>query len=126
MAWQYVQRSGRLSSADSKVIAKGYSGFGAGKNAPELQKSQGIGPIPVGRYSIGRARDTDTHGPCVLPLTPDTSNEMFGRGGFLIHGDSIAAPGTASNGCIILDRHVRDAIDASSDRKLEVRAETAQ
>jgi hypothetical protein len=51
---------------------------------------------------------------------PDPGTETFGRGEFRIHGDSIAHPGTASHGCIILPRAVRDAIWRSGDRALEV------
>lgn len=39
---------------------------------------------------------------------------------FRIHGDSIRAPGTASHGCIILPRAIRDRIWASGDRALQV------
>jgi hypothetical protein len=45
---------------------------------------------------------------------------MFGRSGFLIHGDSIIRPGTASRGCIILAREIREQIAASGDADLEV------
>jgi hypothetical protein len=45
---------------------------------------------------------------------------MFGRTGFLIHGDSLQHPGRASNGCIILPRPIRDRIAASGDDQLTV------
>ena len=61
-----------------------------------------------------------THGPYVLPLTPDPENLMYGRDGFLIHGDSITNPGSASEGCIILPRSARTMIAASGDNRLEV------
>jgi hypothetical protein len=51
---------------------------------------------------------------------PDRGTETFGRSEFRIHGDSIAHPGMASHGCIILPRAVRDAIWRSGDRALEV------
>jgi hypothetical protein len=35
---------------------------------------------------------------------------MLGRNGMLIHGDSRLAPGTASQGCIILDSASRSRI----------------
>src|ERR1035438_5538324 len=42
--------------------------------------------------------------PCnaVQALTPESGTNTFGREGFLIHGDSVQNPGTASHGCIIL------------------------
>ena len=60
------------------------------------------------------------HGPFVLRLTPAPTNEMFGRDGFLIHGDSIEHPGSASHGCIILPRAIREAIAKSDDDTLHV------
>ena len=102
------------------LLGTGYSGAGDGKNNPATQSMKNVGPIPVGLYRIGSPVDTVTHGPHVLPLTPNPQNSMFGRDGFLIHGDSVVAPGTASEGCIILSRAVRDAISASRDRDLQV------
>jgi len=100
----------------------GYSGFGAGKNNPALEYEPNIGPIPRGLYQIGAPEDPDggPHGPFVLPLTPDPANQMFGRSGFLIHGDSVLHPGTASRGCIILDDAIREQIAASGDDQLQV------
>jgi hypothetical protein len=53
-------------------------------------------------------------------IPPDSANTMFGRSGFLIHGDSIARPGFASRGCIIAGRLIREAIAASGDAGLTV------
>lgn len=109
-------------SRDGGVIATGYSGQPSCKNDPEKCMVHNKGPIPPGRYSIGQPRDTASHGPFVLPLTPAEDNEMFGRSGFLIHGDSASHPGEASEGCIILPRAVRETIHASEDTELEVTA----
>lgn len=43
-----------------------------------------------------------------------------GRTLFRIHGDSRLNPGTASVGCIILPRHVREQMSASGDIDLVV------
>lgn len=105
--WIYVQKTGEL-LRDGSHIVLGYSGFDdpetgqRGKNNPELERVEEVGPIPVGKYLIGTPHDTLTHGPYVLPLTPDPANEMFGRSAFLMHGDSVVDPGTASRGCIII------------------------
>lgn len=120
--WKWVQLTGEL-MYDGQVEAQGYSGAGDGKNNPAMQRMANVGPIPQGLYYIGAPRDTDDHGPYVLPLIPFPENEMFGRAGFLIHGDSIKAPGTASEGCIILGRLYREAIYKSNDRVLKVIAE---
>jgi hypothetical protein len=123
--WTYVQKSGEL-LRDGLHFALGYSGFDdpgtgqRGKNNPELARAEEVGPIPVGKYLIGAPHDTLTHGPFVLPLNPDPGNEMFGRSAFLIHGDSVVEPGTASRGCIIMSLAVRKQVAASGDRVLQV------
>ena len=96
--------------------------MGTGKNNPAMQNVADAGPIPRGNYTIGVPIDLagGPHGPYVLPLTPNPANQMFGRFGFLIHGDSIAKPGAASLGCVILSRTIREAIAASGDRELTV------
>lgn len=120
MSWIYEQRTGRMYGPDDVLVGVGYSGAGDCKNNPVTQTMHNRGPLPRGIYYIGTAKNTVTHGPFVLPLTPDPSNEMFGRDGFLIHGDSVIHPGTASEGCIILSRDVREAIAISGDKDLQV------
>lgn len=119
MTWRYSQASGWIAH-DGENVAEGYSGAGDGKNNPAMQDVPNVGPLPRGSYTIGEPSDTKTHGPYVLHLTPDPANEMFGRSGFLIHGDSVVHPGTASEGCIILPRKVREQVWDSGDRDLEV------
>lgn len=119
MTWRYEQETGQLSQ-NGVDVAIGYSGAGNGKNNPSMQDVKKIGPIPCGGYTIGEPHNTPTHGPYVLRLTPDTNNEMFGRDGFLIHGDSKEHPGQASEGCIIVPRAIREQIWDSGDTRLEV------
>lgn len=125
--WIYSQSTGELnyfgSSTEINTIVlpyTGYSGKGDGKNNPDLENVEGVGPIPRGVYDIQAPVDTVTHGPYVLPLTPEENNDMYGRSGFLIHGDSIVDPGNASEGCIILPRVARNAVWDSGDHKLNV------
>jgi hypothetical protein len=118
--WTYEQSSGRLLSDSGEVAGIGYSGFGDGKNKPDAEQIHQVGPIPCGSYAIGPPHDSQTHGPFVLRLTPDPANQMFGRDGFLIHGDSVHAPGTASLGCIIQSRDVREKVWKSGDHELAV------
>ena len=117
--WTYDQLSGALGK-DGQRVATGYSGFGEGKNNPDLENIHDVGPIPKGVYGIGPPQDTPTHGPHVLALTPEPGTNTFGRDGFLIHGDSVQNPGTASHGCIILPRTARDQIAASGDHQIQV------
>jgi len=107
MRWIYSQSTGHIENADHSVSCTGYSGHGAGKNNPAMQEVHNVGPIPCGLYTCGNLQNTDKHGPNVRHLDPDPENQMFGRGGFLIHGDSIANPGKASEGCIIMPVDIR-------------------
>jgi Protein of unknown function (DUF2778) len=119
MVWRYEQSTGRLYH-DATFIELGYSGKGAGKNNPSKEGVSNIGPIPRGTYRIG-APFTHRHaGGNVLRLTPINGTHTYGRDGFLIHGDSIAQPGAASNGCIIERSTVRTQIWNSGDHTLEV------
>lgn len=120
MSWIYEQSTGKLSSTESGYLSTGYSGAPAGKNNPAMQNVPNVGPIPVGRYLIGSPIDSPEHGPFALPLTPDAANQMFGRSGFLVHGDSIPHPGDASEGCIIQPRDARIFVWNSGDRELDV------
>lgn len=120
MPWMWSQGQGELRRPDGSLAARGYSGKGQWKNVPSAECLHDKGPIPKGLYFIGTAINTVTHGPFVLPLTPSPANTMWGRAGFLIHGDSIVDPGNASEGCIILPRAIREAIAISGDTDLAV------
>ena len=120
--WTYKQTNGEL-SRDGAPAGACYSGYETGKNNPAMQSVADTGPVPQGRYSIGAPECVESpgpHGPFILRLTPDPANTMFGRSGFLIHGDSIAQPGFASRGCIIASRLIREAIARSGERELTV------
>jgi hypothetical protein len=117
--WVYRQSTGEFQH-NGQAVATGYSGAGDGKNRPDLQNIRDVGPIPQGWYVIGAPHDTPGHGPYVLGLTPLPENSMFGRAGFLIHGDSLAHAGTASEGCIVVSRSIREQIWNSGDTQLTV------
>ena len=107
---KYIQKTGEIFDIKGNLLGTGYSGHGIGKNNPEMQDVKNVGPIPKGRYQIGEKYDSKHTGPFTIILIPDPKNNMFGRSGFRIHGDSIVAPGTASEGCIILSRNIREII----------------
>lgn len=124
MTWKWDQSAGEL-TRDGKAISRGYSGKCRGKNNPALQGLRGIGPIPAGRWKIVERYDSANVGPHALKLFADDgrlddTHAETGRGAFRIHGDSIKNPGTASNGCIILPRSIREMIWKSGDRDLVV------
>ena len=125
MAWVYRQHSGELFH-NGKRVARGYSGAGRtageGRNNHSLEWASHRGPIPSGKWKIGKAFHHPYKGPVTLPLRPADNNVAYYRDNFLIHGDSRnpTHAGLASEGCIILEPHVRHIIDQSSDRDLEV------
>jgi hypothetical protein len=119
--WIYQQSTGKLFKADGAVeVATGYSGFGKAKNDPSSQGLPGLGPIPRGVYLLGSLSENDDHGPLAIHLVPETGTNTLGRSGFLVHGDSKEAAGSASHGCIIMPRAVREAMIDSHDKQLVV------
>ena len=117
MVYQYSQSTGELTQHGT-LVERGYSGFGEGKNNPEMQEVVGIGPIPQGTYIIGKAYDHAHLGPCVMNLDPVKGSETFGRSAFRLHGDNKTHD--ASHGCIIMGPATRHKVALSSDRKLVV------
>lgn len=120
--WRYEQSNGHLTDPEGNLVAIGYSGHEDGVNNPAMQNVLSTGPIPQGTYTMNPPIDSEMHGPWAIPLTPSPSNEMFGRSGFLMHGDSIVHPGMASEGCIIMPRFAREQVWDSDDHEIEVTA----
>lgn len=116
--WTYRQSTGELIDAAGEIVAEGYSGHSAGRNNPALESEHNVGPVPRGSYTILSPRDTPTHGPFVMPLSPAPGNAMHGRSGFLIHGNNQS--NDASTGCIILPRVDRERVWNSGDHALQV------
>jgi hypothetical protein len=117
--WTYEQLTGHILQ-DDVLVGLGYAGSPEGKNNPDMQDVAQTGPLPRGTYSIEAPQNSPHTGPFTLDLTPDPANEMFGRSAFRIHGDSMEHPGTASEGCIITARAIRELIWTSGDNQLEV------
>lgn len=105
---------------NGKIVAKGYSGRDYGLNNPDAQNAQGIGPIPRGIWSIIGRKDNGSTGPLTLILEPQPGTDTCGRSQFRIHGDNAKLNKTASHGCIILPRHIRQLIWDSKDTVLSV------
>lgn len=102
-----------------KALYAGVPGF---KDDTQYESLVNKGPLPRGKYLIvGQPFTHPTAGRFTLRLQPSVSNNMFGRAGFLIHGDSIREPGTASNGCIVAAPDKRKIIWESGDKELIVR-----
>ena len=118
MGWVYSQRTGEIRH-NGVMIGRGYSGKGVGKNNPHMQNVGFEGPIPRGLYCIGQAYHSARRGPLTIKLTPIGHNAL-GRTNFRIHGDNREMNFTASKGCIILSRPIRERIINSGDTRLEV------
>ena len=119
MPWTYTITTGEL-SLDGLGYGTGYSGLQQCKDKPADANIPLFGPIPPGSYTIGPAFNNTPLGDLAMPLIPDPTNVMFSRTGLWIHGDSIAHPGAASHGCIVLPRPARLALAVSTDRLLTV------
>lgn len=102
------------------TLAFGYSGAPGHINATESERLFRKGPIPRGAWTMGRANDHPTLGPVTIGLYPREETETFGRSGFFIHGDNGKRDNSASSGCIILPRVVRQAFAALGVNRLTV------
>ncbi|KFJ12528.1 RHS repeat-associated core domain protein [Delftia acidovorans] len=108
----YTQSTGNLTCTRDGIETvnnNGYAGAGQGRNNPDMQDVLNTGPLPRGNYTIGEAFRHRTAGIATRRLTPAPENDMQGRAGFLIHGDN--ATGTASEGCIVMPRTIRDSLN---------------
>ena len=130
--WWYSQSTGILSwgppayagggppqeITDCENSCSGYSGAkGKSLNNPAMQDVRNVGPIPQGFYYIDPQKSNEKF-TAFMRLTP--GQEIYGRSGFLIHGDNKRRNQSASEGCIILPRDVRNIINNSEDHWLIV------
>lgn len=122
--WTFNNRTGEIFDngelAGNGYSGHGYSGHGAGVLNPGLESVHGVGPIPAGKWRVVEwINNYPTKGPVVARLEP-VGHDAHGRTGFLIHGDNAEQNHTASHGCIIAARFIRQAWRASKDLNLEV------
>ena len=140
--WIYQQSTGNLlyqplaaqGGGPPQLISRGglgqYAGQNEGLNNPAYQNVQGTGldsnggPLPQGTYAIGpqqlNVTNVGTRLPASMRLVPDPLNDMFGRKGFLIHGDNGDGDQSASEGCPIIPKNIRNRIGNSNDKILRV------
>lgn len=111
LTWIYEQKTGVMLNPQGEISARGYSGHGGGLNNPDMEEVPSVGPIPRGDWSIDLTPLGLDHGlgPLALPLLP-VNHGAHGRSAFRIHGDNSSDDRSASHGCIILPRSVRQAI----------------
>ena len=123
--WEYSQSTGELTFVNNDteartLVAEGYSGHGEGLNNPDMQDVPYVGPIPQGTYDIGPAYRHARLGPVTMNLDPLPETDTFDRDAFRIHSDNSRGDQSASEGCIVLPRNVRDQISNSGDNELRV------
>lgn len=122
----YAQATGRLWLRDEATaekvapLGRGYSGHPPYVNQTDAEALVARGPIPRGAYRLVGPFNHVRLGPVCFFLDPVRSNQMFGRSGFLIHGDNAMGNQTASHGCIILSRAIREKIATTPVRTLVV------
>ncbi|QCR38864.1 tlde1 domain-containing protein [Nissabacter sp. SGAir0207] len=120
MGWLYKVSSKAFYLNGTYQFSAKYSGRPGYKNDSTQECVKGKGPIPRGKYTIGEPFYHPKTRAWTMRLTPYASNQMCGRDGFMIHGDSSTHPGEASDGCIIVNIAGRKAIAASGDHLLIV------
>lgn len=127
--YTYEITTGNLYDNSMKFLGAGYSGTPEHRNNPSSQHLVDQGPIVEGDYTIEIPPfNSNRHGKLCIRLIPDKPTMerivKYGRNpwSFLCHGDSIKAPGTASEGCIIQSHDVRVGLvtNAAIDKHLRV------
>lgn len=129
MTWTFAIKAGELLDSTGKHVAFGYAGGNEGKNPegvnnPLMVSVKDVGPLPPGFYTFGEPVEHSRLGPFAIPLLPDTTNNMMGRGDFYCHGDTTPS-GSASEGCVIMPRAIRNELWASTDHRLQVVVEAS-
>jgi hypothetical protein len=99
MGWVWDQSAGEL-RRDGKLVSKGYAGYRA--------------------TAMTGDKNSPNTGPFTIVLEPEPGTDTCGRSAFRIHGDNSRGDRSASHGCIILPRTVRETIWRSGQRLIEV------
>lgn len=120
MPWVYKVSTHTFYLNGTYQFAADYSGRPGFWNDSANECVIGMGPLPRGTYTIGPAFYHHKTKAYTMRLIPFVENQMCGRDGFMIHGNSAAHPRTASDGCIILNLSGRKEINDSSDKILVV------
>lgn len=123
LIFQYSQSLGRFyiqcdETSERALLGVGYAGRGTGRNNPQQQHMKNVGPLPRGMYTIGFAEKHPRLGPLAYRLTPASTNVMFERSGFFIHGDN--KTNDASQGCVVLPKPLREIVATSGISRLWV------
>jgi hypothetical protein len=120
MPWTFKIEEGKILEPLGSILSNGYAGHGVGVNNIFDEAIKDVGPIPEGFYHMGKWYDDPEKGKIVCHLIPFPETQTYGRGGFMIHGDSILHPGQASLGCLIAPYNTRFEMSQSEDQVLQV------
>lgn len=113
-------------------VPETYSGSisGGGYNNPAMENVRNTGPTPSGQWNVTGVAQTLTNSSGqtsahqnVLHLQPAAGTETYGRTDIRAHGDNSTAPGTASSGCLIVPRDVRQTLAGMVQQGGQVRIE---
>ncbi|CAF1492901.1 unnamed protein product, partial [Didymodactylos carnosus] len=99
-SYTYSQSKKTFCNDNTRECKPAYSGY----KGETDQTKRGLGPIPKGSYTIENSCKNDRER---CNLKPDTTNNMYGRDRFQIHGDNGKNDQSASQGCIIVDKNGR-------------------
>ena len=118
----YDAETGKLLASTEPYTVASYSGKGWGLNNPNYESVKNQGPIPLGDYAIDKAlgEDETSCGPVTLPLIPIGHSAQGRPGPFRMHGDNSSQNYTASSGCIIAPRYIRNLINNEGGGTLSV------
>lgn len=117
--WTYHQRSGEL-WRNGRRVAVGYSGHGEGLNNPDAERIRAVGPLPKGRWRMEGIYNSKQVGPFAIILVPENGTETFGRYAFRVHGDNSKGNKSASHGCLIFPRKIREDMWQLGDHVINV------
>lgn len=112
MTVTFDRRKGTLAfNAGDPFVTGVWSGHNGAANDVSRERERGIGPLPAGLYRIGAPRESTRLGPFVMDLE-QIEGESYERSLFRIHGDTRNDHDhSASDGCVIAPRWVREKID---------------
>lgn len=117
MSWiEFAITAGTLTQVDDDgtrtLLGPAYSGAPGHVNVAGDVALVAEGPIPLGNWEIGTPFDSPHTGPFSIPLTPAADTETFSRSVFECHGDTPEHNQSASHGCIIAARTIREIVAA--------------
>ena len=115
MKYMYERYWGIFHDNSSTIVGCGYSGAASALNDIHKQNLAKVGPLPAGLYTIAEVYDDPERGQHTCMLEPARSNIMYGRSGFLIHGDTKEEAHNASEGCIVAPYWVRHLFKAGDE-----------